>query len=122
MTDKVKPLKLESSVDGTQTDPFPRELDPSEDYVATKGVAFEDRDDIRIESIAGELVFRDTKNIPITLKQILDSMLSGINFNYNFIKTNETLTIPESQQMIVHGRLKVYGKLIIKGDLITKKW
>lgn len=122
MTDRVKPLKIESSPEGTQVDPFPRELNPSEDYIATKGISFEDREDIIIESVAGEMRFRDTKVNPITLKQILDSMLSGINFNYNFIKENETLTIPESQQMIVHGRLKVYGKLIIKGDLITKKW
>ena len=45
MVDKVKPLGLESlATGGTETVPFPTELDPLEDYLATKGLAFQNSD------------------------------------------------------------------------------
>jgi hypothetical protein len=120
--DKVKFLKLEQSNDGTQSDPFPTEANPTEDYAAIKGIAFENREDIKIESIGNQLRFTDTQVPTISLKEILDLVKSSINFNYNIIESTETLTIPKGQQMIVHGRFKIYGKLIIKGDLILKNW
>ena len=122
MVDKVKFLKLESPEDGTQYDPTPTEANPQEDYVAIKGIAFQDSENIVIESIGGELRFRDTKVNPITLTELINLLKNGINFNYNVIQTNEDITIPYGQQMIVHGRLKIYGKLSIKGDLILKNW
>lgn len=122
MVDKVKFLKLESPEDGTQYDPTPTEANPQEDYVAIKGIAFQDSENIIIESIGGELRFRDTKVTPITLTELINLLKSGINFNYSVVGTNEEITIPSGQQMIVHGRLKIYGKLSIKGDLILKNW
>lgn len=122
MVDRIKPLKLESPLDGTQYDPTPTELDPQEDYIATKGISFQDSENIVIESIGGELRFRDTKISPITLNELINLIKSGINFNFSVINSNEEITIPSGQQMIVHGRLKIYGKLSIKGDLILKNW
>lgn len=51
--DKVKPLKIENSVNGTQNDEFPTEVNPSEDYIASKGVAFENSDNHFIDKDPG---------------------------------------------------------------------
>lgn len=57
MADKVKPLGLENpSLGGTETSPFPTELDPNEDYVAAKGIAFENLDTFLIDKIGRSLV------------------------------------------------------------------
>lgn len=120
--DKVKFLKIEQSIDGTQSDPFPTEANPQEDYASIKGIAFQNRDDVKIESIGNEIRFTDTKVPTISLKEIIDLVKNGINFNYNRIESNEVITIPYGQQMIVYGRIKIYGKLVIKGDLILKNW
>ena len=53
MVDKIRPLKLESpALGGTEDDDFPTAADPNEDYVAAKGMAFEDDDNTRIEKAA----------------------------------------------------------------------
>lgn len=44
MVDKVKPLKIETTPDGNQTDYMPTEVNPAEDYAAFKGISFEDSD------------------------------------------------------------------------------
>lgn len=49
--DKVKPLKIEESTDGTENNLFPTETDPSEDYLAAKGVALENLDTFRLEKL-----------------------------------------------------------------------
>lgn len=50
MVDKVKALKIESpSTGGTQTDFLPTESNPTQDYLAIQGLAFENLDDFRIE-------------------------------------------------------------------------
>lgn len=45
MADKIKPLKIENpATGGTQTDPFPVETNPAQDYLAAKGLALENSD------------------------------------------------------------------------------
>lgn len=52
MVDKIKPLKMEDANDGgTEVDLGPTEVDPTEDYLSTKGLAFENSDVYRIEKI-----------------------------------------------------------------------
>ncbi len=58
MVDKVKPLKIEDATSGTQVNPFPVETDPTEDHLATKGVAFENKDT--------HLIFSDGADIKVT--------------------------------------------------------
>jgi hypothetical protein len=53
MVDKVKPLKIES---GNDTDFLPTEANPVEDYVSTKGIAFENLDEFLIEKRGRVLV------------------------------------------------------------------
>jgi len=56
--DKVKPLKLESPTGGgTETDLFPTEADPNEDYIAGKGFSFENLDTHLAEKVGGLLKF-----------------------------------------------------------------
>jgi len=50
MIDKVKPLKIETGVDFG-----PTETDPTQDYLACKGIVFEDDDDTYIDSLNGNI-------------------------------------------------------------------
>jgi hypothetical protein len=61
MADLVKPLKIENPASGgTETDPFPVEANPSEDYLSAKGLAFENLD-TRIMDLdgSGNIQFKD---------------------------------------------------------------
>ena len=50
--DKVKPLGFENaSLGGTETYPLPTELNPSEDFIAVKGISFENLEDYTLEKI-----------------------------------------------------------------------
>jgi len=55
MVDKVKPLGFETSIDGSQDLPLPTEFNPNEDYLAVKGIAFENQDTFRAEKVGGML-------------------------------------------------------------------
>jgi len=59
MVDKVRPLKIENSVDGTQDDFVQTETDPAEDYIAAKGMAFENNDSQRVFGDSGTIKFED---------------------------------------------------------------
>lgn len=59
MVDKIKPLKLENSLTGgTELDMFPTEADPSADYVAAKGLSFENSNDYLAEKVGRALGFK----------------------------------------------------------------
>jgi hypothetical protein len=62
--DKCQPLKFENSTEGTEDDFQPTELDPTEDFVNTKGVVFEGEDEtfIRGESTVMEFKDQDANN------------------------------------------------------------
>lgn len=56
MIDRVKPLKIENSATGgTQIDPYPTETNPLQDYIAVKGIAFENLDTFLIEKLGRTL-------------------------------------------------------------------
>lgn len=57
MADKVKPLKIENPANGgTQTDVFPTETNPTQDYLSAKGIAFDGLDTFLIDKIGRTLV------------------------------------------------------------------
>lgn len=73
MADKVKPLKIESSsTGGTQNDGFPTEVNPSQDYLASKGIAFENNDNRTIDlDGSGNIQFIDaTETVAKTVRQL----------------------------------------------------
>jgi hypothetical protein len=61
MADKIKPLKLENSASGgTQIDYLPTEANPTQDYLAAKGIAFENSDTRLLDlSAGGEIQYKD---------------------------------------------------------------
>lgn len=61
MADKVKPLGFENTgAGGGDTYPLPTELDPQEDYVAAKGISFQNTDDKLIDlDGSGNIQFKD---------------------------------------------------------------
>lgn len=74
MVDKIKPLKIEDTTSGTEFDMVPTETNPSEDYVAAKGVAFENSDDTTIRGDSGVMKFQDSD---VTTEVTLEDLLSG---------------------------------------------
>ena len=62
MADKVKALKIENALTGgTQSDPYPVEADPTQDYLAAKGISFENSDTQLFDlSVSGEIQYRDS--------------------------------------------------------------
>lgn len=74
MVDKVCPLKLEQPGKGTQLDFGPKEADPTEDYLAAKGIAFENSDDTTIRGDAGVMKFKDSD---VTVEVTLEDLLNG---------------------------------------------
>lgn len=77
MVDKVRPLKFESPASGgTQTDTFPTETNPAEDYISTKGIALEGQDGRTIDLDSnGDIRFKDATNTSgRTLKSITDQI------------------------------------------------
>lgn len=96
MADKIKPLKIEDAISGTEMDMFPTEADPNEDFVAVKGVAFENLDTTTIRGDSGVMKFQDAD---VTTEVTLEDLLDGGNgaspgFNYGrqgFVSVNTWL-------------------------------
>lgn len=55
--DRIKPLKIENpATGGVETDLFPTEANPLEDYLSIKGLTYEDLDTFRSEKLGRSLV------------------------------------------------------------------
>jgi hypothetical protein len=76
MVDKIKPLCFEELADGNQVDHIPTEADPTEDYVSSKGISFENQNNRLIDlDVGGGIQFTDVDNsTPLTLKFIKDKL------------------------------------------------
>lgn len=101
MADKVKPLGFESaSTGGTETYPLPTELDPTEDYVAAKGVALENSDNRLIDlDVSGNIQFKDvTETTPVTVRQLRTAT------NNIFSNSGNGFTATTVQAAIVEAR------------------
>jgi len=113
--DIVKPLKIENPASGgSQTDPFPTEAKPTEDYAAFKGIAFEGLDTHLIEKIGGLILDKhpDSSEKPTylvngeldyieffnTSTQITSNRLAKVQMSYdvNLNPTTETWYIYSS--------------------------
>jgi len=86
MVDKVKPLKIEDSTSGTELDCCPTESNPAEDYLAAKGVAIENNDNLLIDSDGSEIQFTDPTNGTKKVSDLLDAEQE------DFDNTGTTLT------------------------------
>lgn len=87
MVDKIKPLKLEETTNGTEFDMNPTETDPTEDYIASKGVAFENSDNTTIRGDAGVMKFKDTD---VTTEKSLLELVSSASPGFVFGRSGNT--------------------------------
>lgn len=60
MVDKVKPLKIEDTTNGSSLNFAPKEANPDEDFLAAKGIAFENSDNTTIRGDIGVMKFKDS--------------------------------------------------------------
>lgn len=107
MADKVKPLKIESpSTGGTQVDPFPVETNPAQDYLASKGIAFENNDNRLIDlDGSGNIQFKDvTETIAVTVRQLRTAL------NNIFSNSGNGFTATNVQDAIIEAKDTAVGK------------
>lgn len=97
MVDKVRPLKIERAADGTQTDPFPIEANPSEDYLTGKGLSIENNDGFLVDKAGNSLQFTDVLSGPRTLKSLHSAA------DEDFDPTGSTLTATNTQDAIIEA-------------------
>lgn len=80
MVDKVKPLKIEDTTSGTELDMFPRETNPANDYLASKGLALENSDASLIDlNGSGEVQITD----PVVGTKTADDLQSTARVSSN---------------------------------------
>lgn len=70
--DIVKPLKIENpATGGTQTDVFPTEVTPTQDYIAAKGIAFDGLATKTVDTdVSGNIKFTDVNYTDIKLTTV----------------------------------------------------
>lgn len=78
--DKVRPLKIEESTSGTEVDLGPTETNPAEDYLAAKGIAFENLETFTMAKIGRTLqsLYPDST---ISITYTSDQITSASFFN-----------------------------------------
>lgn len=87
--DKVKPLKIESSATGgTEDNLFPTEADPTEDYLAAKGIAFENLDTHLVDRVGNDIRFTD----PAVGTETVDGARSKVRVSSNDTTPGNLLT------------------------------
>ncbi len=83
MVDRIRPLKLEDTTTGSSVNFTPTEADPTQDYIATKGVSYESSNtytqdlssDLNVQTVSFASVVMSKFNIPNDLKDYVVSDL-----------------------------------------------
>jgi len=100
MVDKIKPLKLESPTGGgTESDTFPTEVDPTEDFLSAKGVAFDGGETVHIWSSNNEIRFKDSLVSDRPLKALINAKL----LTFTNSVTSATSTFSTHMTFPFHG-------------------
>lgn len=73
MVDKVKPLKIEDTTSGSSINFAPKESDPFEDYLASRGIALRNLDTFLIDDDGSEIQFTDPTNGTKKISDLLDA-------------------------------------------------
>ncbi|MEO5348884.1 MAG: hypothetical protein H7836_04485 [Magnetococcus sp. YQC-3] len=123
--DKVKHLKIENpSSGGTETDPFPTESNPTQDYSAIKGIAFENNDNRLLDlDASGNMQFKDfTEAAYIQLWKLRRSIYNIFDNSTNgFTATNEQAAIEEARNTAV-GKARFAMAFVANGVLGNNTW
>jgi len=105
MVDKVKPLKLEDDTSGTQINPFPKETNPSEDYLAAKGLAFENLDTHLIQRNGANIEVVDPTIGTMTLSQLR----TALNNTFDGSGASPVFTATDVRNAIIEARNTAKG-------------
>lgn len=109
MADKVKPLGFENSaLGGTESLPTPTELDPLEDFVAAKGLAFESSDSYLIQKL-GRIVSGSFPHVTTKISYTGSGDVDFVEF-YN------------SASQITANRIARVDLTYSSGDPATEAW
>jgi len=88
--DRVRPLKLEDTGTGTQTDLFPTSLNKNEDAIECRGVVMQDASSndalVYVAREGNDLIFRDiTTGISYTLTDLVGGAAIDPGFRRHFL-------------------------------------
>lgn len=124
MVDKVKPLKFENPTSGgTETDFYPTEADPTEDYISARGVSIKNTDTMIVSSdVLDNITLTDPVNGTNTVKE-LRTALNNIfdNSTNGFIASNVQAAIEEARTT---GLITVGGAILLgfDGNASSGRW
>lgn len=95
MVDRIKPLKFEGLADGSSIDYLPSEADPTQDYIAAKGLALENSDNTTIRGDSSIMKFKDSEvTVEATLRDAVERLklkdIDLTNLNNNYVLTWNT--------------------------------
>lgn len=117
MVDKCKFLKIEETTNGSSSDPFPREADPSQDYLAAKGIALENLNTHLIDKSGSNIQFTDPTAGARTLNSLRTALTNSFDNSSNgFVSTNVQAAIEEAKTT-AEGKARYALSLINNGTL-----
>jgi hypothetical protein len=122
--DKVKPLKIETAIDGTQTDPFPVEANPNQDYLATKGISFENTIDKYIDcNPSGAIRFRDLVEIsPVELWKLRRALYEVFDPTGSILVSTNTEDAVKELSAIAQNASRAFVLGYYGGNANTGRW
>lgn len=123
--DKVRPLKIENpSEGGTQTDPFPTEMNPAQDYVAAAGVSFENSDTQVVDlNGSGSIQFIDAlETSPITVTQLKTAVDNTFDNSSNGFTASNVQTAIEEAKATAQGFPRFGVTLMANGAQGNGDW
>lgn len=123
MVDKVRPLKIENaSLGGTQNDPFPTETNPTQDYVAAKGLSLEGLDTYLVDKSGSNMQFTDPTAGTRTLNQLRTASQNSFDNTSNaFAATNVQAAIEEARNTAT-GLLMYTVTVVCNGSMTNGQW
>lgn len=123
MVDKVRPIKIENTTDGSQDDAGEyTELNPAEDYLAAKGIAFENSNDYLFEKLGTHLTDKVPDYITTPIYDVTDTDLivavEYLRSTVRFIRVDLTYTSGN----VTTEEIKIYdsnGTTILRTSTFT---
>ena len=125
MADKIKPLKIESpSTGGTETDYLPTESNPMQDYVSTKGIAFEHNDNRTVDlDGSGNIRFKDvTETTYVTVRQLRTAATNIFDNSSNSFVADDVQDAIEEARDSAPGKARASVTCTFNGTIGSNQW
>jgi hypothetical protein len=123
MVDKIKPLKFETDSTGTQIDYIPTESKPSEDYLACKGVSFENSDSELVYGDSGVIKFKDSsETTAISVTQLKTAKNNTFDNTSNGFSASDVQMAIEEAKATAAGLPRFTISLVWNGTVSNGDW